>query len=136
MKNNKTIWSISGSRRCYKCNQYKSPEMFCKDKTTTDGLRRSCRECSSKYILKRSRSNRDYIWDLKRLSHCADCGGNFHPAAMDFDPTEKVANVGNMMNNSKVVRELEISKCEIVCANCHRVRTYNRRKDKNESKTK
>ncbi len=64
--------------------------------------------------------------DLKRVP-CADCGGVFPPEAMDFDhrPGEvKVANVNKITN----LRQLadEIKKCDVVCANCHRVRTRRR----------
>jgi len=62
---------------------------------------------------------------------CADCGEQFHPAAMTFDHlpgTTKRSNLASLVARSsiKVARD-EIAKCEVVCANCHAVRTYERR---------
>jgi len=37
---------------------------------------------------------------------------------------------------SKKKIDEEIAKCEIVCSNCHRVRTHKRRAGKNEKPTK
>lgn len=54
---------------------------------------------------------------------CVDCGYDGHPAALDFDhidPRKKEGNVAHL-NWSKAVREAE--KCEIRCANCHRIKT-------------
>lgn len=59
-----------------------------------------------------------------------DCGGRFPPAAMDFDHVrgEKVATISFLVNQGAVLTRLreEIAKCEIVCANCHRIRTVKR----------
>jgi len=62
---------------------------------------------------------------------CADCGGIFHPHSMDFDhrdPSTKAANVSNLLKLTRREDLLrEISKCDLVCSNCHRVRTTRRR---------
>lgn len=60
---------------------------------------------------------------------CVDCGNRFHPCAMDFDhiSDDKTKNVSWLLNNrswGEVLKEIE--KCELVCSNCHRVRTWNR----------
>lgn len=58
-----------------------------------------------------------------------DCGNTFHPAAMQWDhlnPESKFRGLAQM-SQYKFERCLsEIAKCELVCANCHAVRTYNR----------
>jgi hypothetical protein len=62
---------------------------------------------------------------------CADCGGRFPPCAMDFDhrdPMTKTTGVTRMVGRAGETRILaEVAKCDIVCANCHRLRTYRRR---------
>lgn len=63
---------------------------------------------------------------------CMDCKRSFHPCAMDFDhrnPTEKVLSICKLkfQSVSKNTLKAEISKCDLVCANCHRIRTYKRR---------
>jgi hypothetical protein len=71
------------------------------------------------------------LLDQHRDRPCADCGGRFPPCAMDFDhrdPTTKRAAVTRMIGRAGVARILdEAAKCDIVCANCHRLRTFERR---------
>jgi len=59
---------------------------------------------------------------------CADCGGRFPACAMDFDhrdPAMKVAPVSRLVGRATHAQILaEAAKCDIVCANCHRLRTY------------
>jgi len=60
---------------------------------------------------------------------CVDCGQVPHLAAFEFDHVngEKVKNVGIMLSTHSWKAILaEALKCELVCANCHRVRTSNR----------
>jgi hypothetical protein len=63
---------------------------------------------------------------------CVDCGYAAHPAALDFDHTtdEKVTNIAALVSrNAKWETILaEIEKCEVVCSNCHRIRTVERRR--------
>jgi hypothetical protein len=49
---------------------------------------------------------------------------------MDFDhrdPTVKVRGVTRMIMGSIDRMLAEVDKCDIVCANCHRLRTFQRR---------
>jgi hypothetical protein len=67
---------------------------------------------------------------IKLAQGCADCGYRTHPAALEFDhlePGEKRFGIARMAwyTWSDVVAEM--AKCEIVCANCHAIRTANRR---------
>lgn len=60
---------------------------------------------------------------------CIDCKIQYHPWQMDFDHVrgKKVCNVSEMRRSPLKVLGKEIAKCEVVCANCHRQRTYQRR---------
>lgn len=59
-----------------------------------------------------------------------DCGGIFHPCQMHFDhrdPEEKTSKYSSpaQMYQSKWGKiEIELAKCDLVCANCHALRTY------------
>lgn len=69
-----------------------------------------------------------YVNEIKR-GPCSDCGGAFDPVCMDFDhrPGEvKYRNVAHLRYNLDAVKA-EIAKCDLVCANCHRIRTYRQR---------
>lgn len=70
---------------------------------------------------------RKFLNSLKEGKPCTDCGNIFHPCAMDWDHinNNKIANVSRLRSSKKRVLE-EVSKCELVCANCHRIRTYKR----------
>ena len=70
------------------------------------------------------------LLDQLRSVPCADCGGVFAQCAMDFDhrdPSSKVRSVTRMINGSIEKMLAEAAKCDIVCANCHRLRTFQRR---------
>jgi hypothetical protein len=79
----------------------------------------------------RARANAAFVAALKVQLGCTDCGYNAHPAALDFDHlpgSVKVSGIAQMMNRTRKTLLAEIAKCECVCANCHRVRTAERRK--------
>ncbi len=59
---------------------------------------------------------------------CADCGRRYPSYVMDFDHRKgenKMGDIGHMFGNwsFEQIRK-EIEKCDIVCANCHRIRTF------------
>jgi hypothetical protein len=67
---------------------------------------------------------------LKEGRPCSDCGGVFHPVAMQWDHppgVEKIADVAFLYRGSRARVLREIEKCELVCANCHAIRTFMRR---------
>ena len=59
---------------------------------------------------------------------CADCGVQYPYYVMQFDHVrgEKKFNLGGGWNNSIEAIQEEIAKCDVVCANCHAERTYQR----------
>jgi hypothetical protein len=67
---------------------------------------------------------RQVLRDLK-ANPCEDCHQSFPPCVMDFDHIrgKKRRNIGQLLKNSLGVLLAEIEKCELVCANCHRIRT-------------
>lgn len=71
------------------------------------------------------------VLDRLRDRACMDCGDRFPPCAMDFDhrdPGSKASAVTRMIGRAGTPRILEeAAKCDIVCANCHRLRTHSRR---------
>jgi|ERR1035437_867418 hypothetical protein len=70
---------------------------------------------------------------LKLATGCIDCGYKEHPAALEYDHlpgTIKTNMVGDLIHGSWERLLEEVVKCELVCANCHRVRTANRHQNK------
>ena len=77
-----------------------------------------------------------YIRNLKESLPCLDCKKHFPYYVMDFDHVrgKKHANVMELIPTlSKKKIDEEIAKCEIVCSNCHRIRTHMRKVNKTKT---
>lgn len=82
-------------------------------------------------VNKRRKSLYDLI-DVIKDRPCADCKNKFHPVAMDFDHLpehNKSFNISRAANRNYSIESVleEIKKCEVVCSNCHRIRTFIKR---------
>ena len=86
------------------------------------------------YVKYRARIAPKQAWlsKLKESQPCKDCGGFFPSCCMDFDHLpgqEKKLPLAHLLHyKDPAVVENEMAKCELVCANCHRIRTRDRRK--------
>ena len=132
-------------RVCARCHSVKPIEAFpIKDRAR--GTRRSyCVPCRSEYgkehyrrnrpyylaknvtaRVQYRRSNRDIAYEHLSTHPCVDCGET-DPVVLDFDhvdPAKKLWTVGKMLSRQATPAiEREIAKCEVRCANCHRIRT-------------
>ena len=88
-----------------------------------------CQPCFLSKQRKEQQARRQWMNDYKTERGCVDCGYNTHPAALDFDHvrgTKKFC-IGHRVKCSRKKLLPEMAKCDIVCANCHRVRTEKRR---------
>lgn len=86
------------------------------------------------YVIRKSRKDSIAEWARSlKDAPCVDCGGSFHFRAMHWDHigNDKEENVSVMvlrgLGRKKILAE--IAKCELVCANCHAVRTYKRERN-------
>lgn len=75
------------------------------------------------------RPGRRLWFDSLKSKPCSDCGLTFPPEAMDFDHVrgEKVAGICQIYDWKEERILLELSKCDLVCACCHRIRTNSRK---------
>lgn len=100
---------------CIPCNRTKSKEHYDKDKTTY-----TARTKRNKAKIRR------FILEYLKVHPCVDCG-EADPVVLDFDHVrgEKDFNLSAayLWGYSIKKLEVEIAKCEIRCANCHRRRT-------------
>lgn len=100
----------------------------------SDGSRysRAHREDQAKHRAEYVERNRRIVLNIKGATPCKDCGKFFPPVCMDFDHIRdtKKSSVSKLMHTGASVEKLmeEIRKCELVCANCHRIRTDQREK--------
>jgi NADPH-dependent glutamate synthase beta subunit-like oxidoreductase len=78
---------------------------------------------------KAKQAMREYTRQLREVP-CLDCGIQYPYYCMDFDHVnseDKIDCIGRIINKGSWKQlQLEIEKCEIVCAICHRKRTHNR----------
>jgi hypothetical protein len=81
---------------------------------------KTCTKCGHNQDLGRKRQ---ILRDLK--STRVDCGGVFHYSQMDFD------HLGGKL--APVSRLTGVEECEIVCANCHRIRTHCAKPERKQS---
>ena len=88
------------------------------------------KEKRSAFKRKLYQQNTDALKALREVP-CHDCGQEFPYYVMEFDHTrgEKMFNVPALMassvNSPRV--QTELAKCDVVCANCHKIRTHTRR---------
>jgi hypothetical protein len=79
---------------------------------------------------RRKKAERHAAVDQIKSVPCADCGKSFPPYVMDFDhrdPSTKEYEINFLLNKttcpwSRVLDE--IAKCDVVCARCHRLRSW------------
>lgn len=131
---------------CTLCKDEKELDLFNKNKSRKDGYNNICRECSNisskryykdntekhnKFVRERSKKsvteNRIKYVELLKNSCCVRCGFD-NIVALEFDHKDevnKINGIGKMVSAGyswETILE-EIKKCELVCANCHRIRT-------------
>ena len=89
------------------------------------------------YFEKRKKLNYQLIESLK-AGPCMDCGSKFPPECMDFDHCRgpKKFPLSLYGTRSRHLLLAEIAKCDLVCANCHRIRTKRRLLAKNGAEVK
>jgi IS30 family transposase len=71
----------------------------------------------------------NYIRGVKESTPCADCGKHYGYWVMDFDHVAgKAFNISAHQRYTKKLDTVkqEIDKCDVVCSNCHRDRSYSR----------
>lgn len=107
------------SADCDKIREYQ--RKWLRDKLKSDPEYKA-RHLASKQ--KRHDDNKRLLTDLKESTPCVSCG-DFHPSScMDYhhiDSTLKDKGVAKMISANSWKRiEKEISKCVLLCSNCHR----------------
>lgn len=136
----------SEMKRCYKCNTVKPHSDFNNNVNRYDGLQTYCRACQKliyknrydsitgekeRLLLRNSeRRERNRLYIRSKKNHpCMDCGVQYPHYVMDFDHREnKLFNVSRMVTGfSLEAIDVEIEKCDLVCSNCHRIRTWGSR---------
>jgi hypothetical protein len=131
-------------KKCTICKEEKPINKFNKNKRKKDGLNTLCKDCSRKRSRKYYKENKEYhkkqvtkrkkseilkarkfIFEYLKYNSCIDCGEK-DPVCLEFDHiTDKKMCISRMAGAGYSVKtiKIEISKCVIRCANCHRKKT-------------
>ena len=91
-------------------------------------IAKRCRDSHTDYYPQYRQMWRSAIAILKLDAGCADCGYNARPEALQFDHvnSDKEFSIGKDLFSGTHKALKEIEKCEVVCANCHALRTVER----------
>lgn len=124
---------------CSRCKKEKPIDAFAWKNKSKGTRNYHCKECQSLYFYEHYRANKKYYIDkaqeykednrewfreFKKTLKCEVCGES-DPCCLDFhhiDGDIKEYNISRMVSkgmSEEVIRK-EISKCVILCANCHR----------------
>ena len=135
----------AGTKKCTGCGLERPIDEFPVKNVKTGRRGTRCRACRSAYGKLHYQKNREWYcartraprreqrepywaWVMNYLTThpCVDCG-EVDPVVLQFDHrdgTEKVDADGTMLNRASWSTLLnEIAKCDVRCANCHRLRT-------------
>lgn len=131
-------------KTCSTCHKEKVIKDFNWKNKTKKIVQSFCRNCQKEILKKHYLDNKKYYFNknqkrrieiknfinqYKENKPCADCGIIYPVWVMDFDHlSNKKYNIARMSSGGVSIKKvlIEINKCEIVCSNCHRMRTYNR----------
>lgn len=132
-------------KTCYTCQTNKEENLFNKNKSKKDGLNNICRDCSNlrskKYYsdnkihhrkvtqirkLKFEKIIKEKIIDFLKKNPCVSCGES-NLMVLDFDHLQdKTKNVAQLITEGYSWENVkkEIDKCQVLCSNCHRIKTH------------
>ncbi len=131
---------------CYKCKSKKEVTEFNKNASRKDGLQTMCRLCDNKrkrtyyqnrkdkfisYNSKKKYKIAKWFEEYKRTLKCSKCDDT-RWYVLDFhheDPSTKTSTLSKLVRQgySKEVIMLEVSKCIVLCSNCHREEHHNQK---------
>lgn len=122
------------ARVCHRCKVEQPIDQFYVEAEARAKVRRGkalkmpCRGCQQRYQAERRAPRQAIVDAIKAESGCVDCGLRpKYSQVLEFDhrPDEvKLFHISDRMTNGTIEDLLaEIAKCDIVCANCHRIRT-------------
>ena len=133
---------------CARCDKRKKVEQFGRRNKSKDKRHPYCKACRREYDREHHKNNKAqyaarnrkarqrlaaFVRSLKEGVPCVDCANTYPSCVMEFDHVRgsKVCDVSAMSNRGmpKKAILIEIAKCDLVCANCHRIRTCLRTHD-------
>lgn len=127
-------------KKCSKCLIIKNYDAFHKSKK--DGYFSYCKECRKIYdrekypkIKQKKKENakirsikiRKWLDDFKKEQKCKNCNlSDFRVLDYHHKNSDKEFNIGDSIRLGYSLEKIknELAKCECLCSNCHRIKTY------------
>lgn len=132
-------------KTCLICQTPKPLSDFHKRSASSDGHQAVCKSCACarkrehyednkvahRASVKARQMELNAFIDEQKNHPCMDCGESYPPYVMDFDhrPDEiKLFGISKARNKGFSLEKIqvEIDKCDLICSNCHRERTFQR----------
>lgn len=92
---------------------------------------RACAACIEAIRLEKRRKIRDKYLEIKKTQKCCVCGNNDF-RVLDYDHLDRAKKsfkvsrgITDGLAEDKI--DAEIAKCQILCSNCHRIKTWEER---------
>jgi hypothetical protein len=140
------MYYLGRMKRCPRCGLTKSLDEFHKASLRRDGVQSVCKSCRAEVDHARYEATVGHavdrhpqqaiergigVWlrSLKVGRPCIDCGHVFPPQVMQWDHKpgfEKLGDLADFWVHSRQEILDEIAKCDLVCTNCHTIRTFAR----------
>jgi hypothetical protein len=132
------------TRICTNCGLKKDLEDFSVNKNVSIGKGRICKKCNSKAVIyyrnrkygepKPSPRNgklicKDFLYSYLKQHPCCGCTeGDFYVLEFDHVRGVKLASISVIASNMRniILLRKELPKCDVVCRNCHKLRTLER----------
>lgn len=131
---------------CSNCQKEKNIEEFRPNKTKKDGYQHYCIECDKVFqkewyiknkerLIKKAKENntknavemRQLVLDYLKHNSCVRCGES-NILVLEFDHLkDKKFNIAQLANKWKEELLAEMAKCQVLCANCHKIKTHEQR---------
>jgi predicted transcriptional regulator len=120
------------NKKCRYCYKNKPIDEFpIVSKNGIDYTRCKCDTCYYEMKLNRRRSSAKWLEEFKKKLQCKNCENSDFRVLEFHHLSDKLFNIadGASRGFSKEKIMKEISKCEVLCSNCHKIETYERRSD-------
>lgn len=119
-------------RKCKGCGIEKPLEQFyvARVKNGVEYRRHQCNECHYQKGHSRDIEIAEWLEGIKKTKSCQDCGNDDFRVLEFHHRGDKKFNVGDSVRLGLAKAKIlaEIAKCDILCANCHRIETYEARR--------
>jgi hypothetical protein len=118
-------------KRCNRCGKEKELDQFHRDGSKSKGVSNWCKKCELEHF---NQVSLTAIRQWKEETPCADCGEFFPHYVMEFDhlngDIRPRKHRGSFLARVRTVEAcvalMERESVELVCANCHKIRTWER----------